>query len=133
MPEGQNTRGDLEVEQALPEETEKTNKIDVDGQDDGEPLPWYQEQLYQLYGSKADYFLHPKIEEEKKRVVKVNPKLRKFGGRLIISYLRRTTAVIPGRSLEWYRWRWNFSRVPQDCIIVIIRCNSKGSVALKPM
>ncbi|KAK3589484.1 hypothetical protein CHS0354_030606 [Potamilus streckersoni] len=34
-------------------------------------LPWHEAQLYKLYGTSADYFLHPKIEQKP-----VNPKLK---------------------------------------------------------
>lgn len=43
-------------------------------------VPWHEQQLYKLYGKGADYFLHPKMEN-KAQVKKVNPKLRRQGGR----------------------------------------------------
>lgn len=59
---------------------------DSDGEDDEEErestpvkaLPWHEQQLYKLYGKKADYFLHPKIEN-KLQEKKTNPKLRRQG------------------------------------------------------
>lgn len=45
---------------------------------EGEKLQWHQQQLYQVLGKGADYFLHPKIE--KKAVKPINSKLRKEGG-----------------------------------------------------
>ena len=33
-----------------------------------EQLPWYQQQLYHLYGSHADYYLHPKMAEDEPKV-----------------------------------------------------------------
>nr|XP_022299167.1 uncharacterized protein LOC111107993 isoform X1 [Crassostrea virginica] len=46
---------------------------------EGEKLQWHQQQLYQVLGKGADYFLHPKIE--KKAVKPINSKLRKEGGK----------------------------------------------------
>lgn len=42
-----------------------------------EMLEWYQVQLYQKFGSDADYFLHPKIEQ--KTTKPIHPKLHKHG------------------------------------------------------
>ncbi|KAL5014786.1 hypothetical protein ScPMuIL_009056 [Solemya velum] len=44
--------------------------------DSGEGLPWHHQQLYLMYGQKADYFLHPKMEPETKKTI--NPNLRKY-------------------------------------------------------
>ncbi|ELT90193.1 hypothetical protein CAPTEDRAFT_225307 [Capitella teleta] len=53
-----------------------------------EDVPWHHEQLYKLYGKKADYFLHPKFEAEKRRLAtEGNPKLRSYAGRIGANYL----------------------------------------------
>ncbi|XP_078309987.1 uncharacterized protein LOC111107993 isoform X5 [Crassostrea virginica] len=55
---------------------------------EGEKLQWHQQQLYQVLGKGADYFLHPKIE--KKAVKPINSKLRKEGGRAGVDRLLKT-------------------------------------------
>jgi len=37
-----------------------------DDDDDDDAIPWHHMQLYQLYGDEADYFLHPKIDSDKR-------------------------------------------------------------------
>ena len=71
---------DEEEEFALSEE-EDGEELEEGFGEELSMLPWHHEQLYRLYGKDADYFLHPKIEVEKQKVVKtMNPKLRKHGG-----------------------------------------------------
>lgn len=63
-----------------------------------EMLEWYQVQLYQKFGpEKADYFLHPKIEQ--KTTKPIHPKLHKHGGvfdycefiyRILVKYVGST-------------------------------------------
>jgi hypothetical protein len=48
-------------------------------QEDFANLPWHHIQLYQLYGKKANDYLHPKMEH--KTTTTINPKLRRQGGK----------------------------------------------------
>nr|XP_002732340.1 PREDICTED: ankyrin repeat domain-containing protein 11-like [Saccoglossus kowalevskii] len=56
---------------------------EVDGME-GQPeeLPQHKSELYRLFGTKqANYFLYPRIEPIKKKKIRVNPALRRQGGR----------------------------------------------------
>ena len=46
-------------------------------------VPWHHAQLYKMYGRNADYYIHPKMAQEKKKVV--NPTLKSQKGRPKIS------------------------------------------------
>ncbi|XP_070559602.1 uncharacterized protein [Ptychodera flava] len=47
-----------------------------------EELPQHKAELYRLFGARqANYFLYPRIEPERKKKIKVNPSLRRHGGR----------------------------------------------------
>ena len=46
-------------------------------------LPQYQKYLYEMLGPSADYFLHPKMEDEQPKKIantKIHPKLWRLGG-----------------------------------------------------
>lgn len=69
----------------LPPLCQTPPNIGEDGSDDDnveekshEDLPWHHQQLYRMYGQKADYFLHPKMEPEIKKTV--DPNLKKYEG-----------------------------------------------------
>ena len=79
---------DEEDEFALSDEEDGARQLGNSYDAELSMLPWHHVQLYRLYGKEADYFLHPKIEAEKKKVVKtLNPKLRKQGGGFVCLFL----------------------------------------------
>ncbi|GFO01925.1 hypothetical protein PoB_002843000 [Plakobranchus ocellatus] len=43
-------------------------------------VPWHHAQLYRMYGRNADYYIHPKMQEERKKVV--HPTLKRQKGHL---------------------------------------------------
>ena len=43
-------------------------------------VPWHHAQLYKMYGRNADYYIHPKMQVEKKKVV--HPTLKRQKGKL---------------------------------------------------
>ena len=76
------TRLDEESEETeeRPEDEEESAYHEME--DDFEPLPWHHQQLYNMYGRQADYFLHPKMEDHEQRrvTIAINPRLREEGG-----------------------------------------------------
>lgn len=72
----------LQEEDEEEEEEDEFYVSDNEEEYQGKALPWHHDQLYRLYGKDADYFLHPKIDVEKPKILQpMNPKLRKQGGR----------------------------------------------------
>ena len=71
---------------ALEEEDEPEECMEPEPRPESEAVPWHHEQLYRLYGKKADYFLYPKFEPEKKKMVgPMNPELRREGGKIFFA------------------------------------------------
>jgi hypothetical protein len=70
--------------ETLVEEEEEEDDVVME---EDEVLPWHHLQLYQLYGKEADYFLHPKIETEKKTDIVLNPRLKAIGGKYHYVYV----------------------------------------------
>ena len=45
-------------------------------------VPWHHAQLYKMYGRNADYYIHPKVQAEKKKVV--HPTLKRQKGTFLL-------------------------------------------------
>ncbi|XP_053376948.1 uncharacterized protein LOC123529037 [Mercenaria mercenaria] len=103
---------------------------DIPGSDDEEDeeqkestpvkaLPWHEQQLYKLYGKKADYFLHPKIEN-KTQEKKTNPKLRRQGvDQLFDNYWKEYEDGRAGAEALWQTLRYDSNQrlLKEDNII----------------
>ena len=69
----------LSQQGSLLEEDEEAEETDAVFDDARPTVPWHHEQLYQLYGKEADYFLYPKMEDKERRRMKVvKPEAKKL-------------------------------------------------------
>lgn len=81
-------------------------------------LPWHEQQLYKLYGKKADYFLHPKIENrvQEKRT---NPKLVRQGVDQLFNSFQQDEDGRAGAEALWQTLRYDSNQrlLKEDDII----------------
>ncbi|GFR95490.1 hypothetical protein ElyMa_006274500 [Elysia marginata] len=80
-PSSQTMQEVMNEEEEEDEETSAPRDLAPDGVEtpaDLSEVPWHHAQLYKMYGRNADYYIHPKMQVEKKKVV--HPTLKRQKG-----------------------------------------------------